>query len=657
MYDQHGRIHGGSPEHVIEGAAQMAVTLLADNQDVILMARSRDLVRELSRRVRDELTRLGVIDPGPSVPLAAGARASVNDLIINRRNDHKSGLANGDVVRIEEITSDGEVLIRKATGRDPVTGEPVFTRKTIARRSLREFDSAYARTAHTTQGSQGTVGIPVATGDEDRQWLYSAMTRGERENHVFVMTSSPHQSDPAAGPAAAPEIGRYDRLQRFRGGRAAIEHARDGQDGDGQDPGHREAVDVLADVIARDGTEMSATEYRRRQLANADHLALLDTMWQDATTGPRAERYRQILADVVPPGYAAGADKSPKATWLWRTLRAVEAAGLDTREVMQSAVASRPLAGARDVAAIIDDRIRKQAHVDRLVPLPQGRWSDQVPQVDDPAQQKYLGQLAAAMDGRAERLGKFTADQQPQWAVDALGPVPADPAERARWERTAAPVAAYRELYGWDHSSEPVGPEPTMATPEKRAAWHAAAQALGRPADGPDLRSRDTGSLWLMRDTYEAETAWAPRFVSPELRAVRVGAQQAELTRARAAAEVRAAQARDDHRQAERQRSLAASAETLRGWYEARTGELEQADEDYRDWEHATEGSRRLAADADAELRRREPGLALPPLQTAEPTPVTDTERAELGRMPEGGRKHQTPEWVRQLAQARPGVP
>ena len=73
--------------------------------------------------------RLGVIDPGPSVPLAAGARASVNDLIINRRNDHKSGLANGDVVRIEEITSDGEVLIRKATGRDPVTGEPVFTRK------------------------------------------------------------------------------------------------------------------------------------------------------------------------------------------------------------------------------------------------------------------------------------------------------------------------------------------------------------------------------------------------------------------------------------------------------------------------------------------------------------------------------------------------
>jgi len=157
-----------------------------------------------------------------------------------------------------------------------------------------------------------------------------------------------------------------------------------------------------------------------------------------------------------------------------------------------------------------------------------------------------------------------------------------------------------------------------------------------------------------MRDTYEAETAWAPRFVGPELRAVRVGAQQSELGRARAAAEARAAQARGDHDQAERQRGLAASAETLRTWYEARTGELEQADQDYRDWEHATEGARRLAAAADAELRRRDPGLALPSLRTAEPTPVTDTERAELGKVPERGREHETPGWVRQLAQARP---
>src|SRR5262249_1984908 len=58
----------------------------------------------------------------------------------------------------------------------------------------------------------------VVTGEEDRQWLYPAMTRGTDENYALVMTSSPRAADPAAGPAPAPEIARYDRLQRLRAG-------------------------------------------------------------------------------------------------------------------------------------------------------------------------------------------------------------------------------------------------------------------------------------------------------------------------------------------------------------------------------------------------------------------------------------------------------
>ena len=648
VYDQQARIRGGSPEEVLEDAAQTAVTLLADGQDAILMARSRDHVRELSRRVRDELLRLGLVDGGRTVPLAEGARASVRDLVVIRANDHMAGLANGDIVRVEAIEDDGEVLVRKATGRDPVTGAPVFAGKAMRRTALKQADSAYARTVHTAQGGQGTAGLAVVTGNEDRQWLYPATTRGTDANYLFVMTDSPRKSDPEPGPQPAPELARFDWLERMRAGLPAEapgeEHA--------EPPDHREAVAVLADVIARDGTELSATEYRQRQLANADHLGLLDAMWQDAIARPRTERYRQLLLEVVPPAYAAAADESARATWLWRTLRAVEAAGLDAREVLQAAVNSRDLAGARDVAAVIDDRIRRQANVERLVPLPRGSWSDQVPQVDDPAQQKYLSQLAAAMDGRQARLGTFTAEQAPEWATGALGPVPAAAEERAGWEANAAPVAAYRELYGWDSPSEPIGPEPAMATPEKRAAWHVAASALGHPADGPDLRSRDTGSLLLIRDSYEAETAWAPRFVTPELRSVRAGAQHEELARARAAAEARAAEARGDADTAERQRGLARSAETLRDWYTARTAELEEAEADYRDWEHTTEGARMLAVAADAEVRRREPGLALPPLQSAEPAPVTEAERAELDSGP--GEDRRSPAWLDRLAEARP---
>jgi hypothetical protein len=476
------------------------------------MARSRDHVREMSRRVRDELTRLGVVDGGRTVPLAEGARAGVHDLVVNRKNDHRAGLANGDVVRVEEIGEDGQVLVRKATGRDPVTGAPVFSGGAIARGSLRQFDSAYARTVHTAQGGQGTIGIAVVTGDEDRQWFYPAMTRGTDANYAFVMNGSPRKSDPAAGPQAAPEIARYDWLRRFREGLPAAETDELAEVG-------REAAAVLADVIARDGTELSATEYRERQLANADHLGLLDAMWQDAIARPRTWRYRQILAEVLEPtGYAEGAD-APMAPWLWRTLRAAEAAGLDAREVVQAAVDSRPLAGAEHVAAVVDARIRRQIDVEHLVPLPEGRWSDQVPQVSDPAQQKYLSQLAAAMDDRVDRLGPFIAQQRPEWATTALGEVPEEQAARSEWEHKAGQVGKYRERY-WDDPREPIGPEPAMAAPEKRQAWHAAALALGRPTDGPDVRCPDSGSLWLMRDTYEAETAWAPRFVGPRLRLI-----------------------------------------------------------------------------------------------------------------------------------------
>jgi hypothetical protein len=287
------------------------------------------------------------------------------------------------------------------------------------------------------------------------------------------------------------------------------------------------------------------------------------------------------------------------------------------------------------------------------VPLPEGRRSDRVPQLpDDPALQKHLGQIAAAWDGRVDRLGPFKAQERPQWAVEAFGDVPADPRARAEWERKAGQVEAYRERY-WDSPSDPIGPRPGMATPEKLAAYEAAAEALGRPADGPDVRDRDTGSLLLLRGSYEAETAWAPRFVSPQLRSVRTGAREAEFTRARAAAEARAAEARGDTATVERQQRLAASSVAMRTWYEQRTAELQEADQDYRDWSHATEGARRLAVAGDAELRRREPGLALAPLRTAEPAPVSEAEHAQLRAEAATGA---APGWIGELAGARPAV-
>ena len=83
------------------------------------------------------------------------------------------------------------------------------------------------------------------------------------------------------------------------------------------------------------------------------------------------------------------------------------------------------------------------------------------------------------MDDRTRRLGQHTAQTTPAWAIQALGPVPADPAARRHWERKAASIAAYREMYGYDHPGDPIGPEPSHQAPDQRAAWHQAFAALG----------------------------------------------------------------------------------------------------------------------------------------------------------------------------------
>ena len=190
-------------------------------------------------------------------------------------------------------------------------------------------------------------------------------------------------------------------------------------------------------------------------------------------------------------------------------------------------------------------------------------------------------------------------------------------------------------MYGYDHPDDPIGPEPTRDTPDQRAAWHEAFAALG-PAGGPDVRAMPDGRLWLLRDTYAAETAWAPRHVGKELRLARLGAFDAALGAIRAAAEADAARKAGDHDRAGRHETLAASYRALRDLYQQREQTLAQAMADRQEWEHATASSRHLAIAADAELRRRHPGRKIEPLRSAEPSPC---QRHRTRRWPSRGRQ------------------
>ena len=290
---------------------------------------------------------------------------------------------------------------------------------------------------------------------------------------------------------------------------------------------------MLSAVLERDGQLLSATQDRLRALADADHLAILHAIWTAETTPARQQRYRDLLTASLPPGYRA--NPGHQAKWLWRTLRAAELAGLDPGQMLAAAIAERDLAGSRDVAAVIDARLRQPPRLGR--PAPGGPVVRAGPRHRRPRTPRLRGRDRRA-DGRPQGPDRRARRRQrPALGGEHPGPGP----DRTRWT-------------GWTGSagpppSAPGGNYPATTTPPTRSApnpsrpprtcappgtrpWPPSA-----PPTAPTCAACRTGLLLHLRDTYPLETAWAPQYVGDELRQVRAAAWDARLAAVRAAAE------------------------------------------------------------------------------------------------------------------------
>src|SRR6266702_99806 len=253
------------------------------------------------------------------------------------------------------------------------------------------------------------------------------MSRGREANYAYCITQSPGLADVAAGSGRAPELDRAIGLDRERAGlppeASRPPRTRDGDTGPVLDP-----VTVMAQVMARDGSELSATETLERELARADDLGVLGAIWDDLVRREQHARFGQALRAALGGDLAEQALDDPALTWLWRTLREAEAAGLDGCQGLHQAVAARTMTGARDVARVIDSRARRMLRGAR--PQPPGCWAGRVPGTGPQELRDFLRELAAAMDDRTRRLGEHAARTQPLWARQAR-PAPGRP-DRSR---------------------------------------------------------------------------------------------------------------------------------------------------------------------------------------------------------------------------------
>ncbi len=613
-YREHGRLHAGRGEDVLEDAGRAYLHDRLNGQHTVLMAGTEAVAAELARRVRGDLIAWGVVSDGPVVWLRDGAVASAGDWVMARKNANyvNAGepgrtLANRDILRVASARAGvgGRLVqVQRLTGRDDVSGEELWSAPFLLSRDYRREDAqlAYAVTFHSAEGQTVDSGIAVFTGEEDRQAVNVAMTRGRDRNEAWVIGGW-RIADPGPGPLPAAELARYDRRVLEAAGREA---------GSGRAVGGVPlAEEVLGQCLGRDGQQLSATDTREAAWSDADRLDVLGVQWQEVVREAERGRYEAAVRDVLGEGQAREVMGDPAATWLWRSLREAEAAGFEGADVLRRAVAGGSLEDAESVAKVVDWRVRQQI---AGVPAVAARaWSEQVPVTGAAEMDRFARELAAAMDERQRRLGEYAAEYQPAW-VAGLGAVPEHPLDRADWEQRAGVVAAYREMWGWGHPCEAIGPRPGQHSADARAAWQAAAQALGYQPGS--LREYSDGKLWAWRSAFAQETEWAPAYCGDDLAVVRaeIRRTQIEVDRARRNAAVAGGdQAR--LRLGERARVLAR--------WEEMAGELAErladAQEAYDAWERATAPTRDRAVAADAELRRRYPDQAIEPLRAESP--------------------------------------
>jgi conjugative relaxase-like TrwC/TraI family protein len=577
-YRKHGRIIDCGTVEQAQAAAERA--FLADTlagKDTLLISDTNEQAAKLSAKVRADLVWLGRVEEiGVSLELQ-GTLAGVGDIVQARRNGwefighdgNRRAPLNRERYRVLQVRDGGGLRVAPILGGGPNAplGEPLTLPASYVAENVA---LGYASTVHSAQGLTVDTCHTVATGSTGPAALYVGMSRGRDGNIAYVAARRIPDDAP---------IGSIVNVEP------------------------RDPVALLTTTL-----EMAVEEQAALQ-ESADSAA------EAATVRTAAERFSDVADQVAVGRTATSLDRlvdeglltrrqreqlaaDPGMMGLARVLRQAEVAGHDLHQVLADAVAHRHLEDARTIAGVLYHRVARNVSLD-----PQGdSYASWLPRVDNPHWRQHLEDLARVADERSRELGHHVAEQQPQWAVEALGPVPDDPQARSTWTKRAAVVAAYRELTGHDDPATALPSAPKPGQIEHTASYRAAWRALGRPeADRAEAEMTD-GQLRIRVRALRREEAWQPEYVANTLS----GTSQAEA-RHRQTAHIRAAEAAaaSDEvaraRLAQEAREAAALANTLA----RQTAQLEEADRVRSVWYAHTAATRAAADRARRELECR----------------------------------------------------
>jgi len=419
-------------------------------RESLMIAPTRDLVLQLNTAARDRLGTATAVEQ----PLRDGQMVSPGDLVITRQNERHQRLSrtdwvkNGDRWTVVDIPGDGRLTVRhQGSGR--ITRLP-------ADYVAEHVDLGYAVTVHGAQGATVDTAHAIFAGAETRQLAYVATSRGRAANHLYVLVGGSGDEHDAIRPEVLTPA---------------------------------TAVEVLEQVLGRDGSQESATSKLQTEHDPARWLGRVVGIYNDALD--------LAVADLVPADQiTAAADElvpglASAAAWpvLRKRIALAAADGNDPKDYLTRALAGAPLVDAHDSASVILSRLAKEPRPEG--PLP---WIAGLPQQvrEHPTWGPYLAAREQQIrDMATELVSESHAQQPPAWA---------------------RPYLRDRELV------------------DELIVWRAAFQVAEsrNPAasvTGPALASSEAGQWQLSLHRRAAEVSraeqsaqrWAPRMTQPQI--------------------------------------------------------------------------------------------------------------------------------------------
>ncbi|MFC4950784.1 MobF family relaxase [Pseudonocardia sp. GCM10023141] len=584
-YHRHGRlIDAGTVEQAEASAARAWLGDTLAGLRSLLIVDTNEQAARVSSAIRAELVRLGQVDERGVALGLQGTVAGVGDLVEARKLDwsiagyegNRRHAINREHYRVHAVRPDGGLEVAVVEGRT-ADGDVLGERLVLpAAYVTNHLALGYASTVHASQGGTVDSTHSVTTPRTSLAAFLVGLTRGRDSNtaHVATLTAV---DDPAQG---------NDSHTLHRDPVAVLARVLD--TAEQADAANRSAVATATEAATEAGSLRTAAEL----LADAAQLAATErtTTWLDQLTDNGAISPQQRAQIAAEDGAAS----------LTRILRRAELAGHDPQTVLNDAIVGKSFDGARNLSNVVYSRIRHD-YRDRLDPVGES-FTDWAPRVDNPEWRDYLAALATEADQRRIDLGRDAAEQTEPWAVEAFGPVPADPNARRDWERQAGTVAAVRELAGHDEPTTALGPAPKPGQVELYAAYRAAWRTLGRPESEREELELSDGQLRMRIRGHDREAAWAPRYVANEL----AGTRQAAATQRQTAA-LRTAEAADTSDPVVRAglQAEAAQARALAETLDSRAADLQLIDDARARWLAHTAANRAKAELSKAELAAR----------------------------------------------------